>query len=187
MHVHLETPRLVIRQFTPDDAPSLYELDSDPAVVRYVGGRSCSDVEAYRDRISTIYAGYYGRYASLGVWAVIERVSGEFLGWVCLRPAHDYRYAAEAQFAADEAELGYRLRQSAWGRGYATEASQAVIARGWDTEPIAAVVSSALRDNRASWRVMEKCGLRFVREFRIEGFDCPAVAYRRSRPATNSA
>jgi RimJ/RimL family protein N-acetyltransferase len=187
MMVHLETPRLLIRRFTPDDAPLLNDLDSDPEVVRYVGGRSCSDVAAYRDRIETVYAGYYQRYAGLGVWGVIEKASREFLGWVCLRPALDYRYFAEAQFTADEAELGYRLKQSAWGRGYATEASQAVIARGWETEPLTAVVSSALRDNRASTRVMEKCGLTFVREFTIAGFDGPAVAYRRPRESAKSA
>ena len=187
MPIHLQTPRLTVRQLQSDDAALLCDLDNDPAVVQYVGGRTCDNVEAYRERIETTYAGYYERYRSLGLWGVDERSTGAFLGWVCLRPALDYRYHQEAEFTAEEAELGYRLKQSAWGQGYATEVSRAVIARGWETEPITAIVSSALRNNRASWRVMEKCGLQFVREFCIAGFDCPAVAYRLPRGAANSA
>jgi RimJ/RimL family protein N-acetyltransferase len=180
MTIHLETPRLVIRQFTPDDAPLLVDLDSDPAVMRYIG-LSTATVDEYRERIATTYAGFYAQHRALGLWAVMERGGGAFLGWICLRPAMTYKFAQEAGFQDGEAELGYRLRQPAWGKGYATEASLAVMARGWEQEPITAVVAAALRDNGASRRVMEKCGLGFVHEFPIAGYDCPAVAYRLPR------
>lgn len=176
-----ETERLVLRPFTLEDAERLCELDSDPEVLRYIGPYGHSSPEPYRERIATVYRDYDDRFRALGYWAAIERGSGAFLGWVCLRPALDYRFAAEAQFTADDAELGYRLRRSAWGKGYATEASRRIVARGFEEESIACVVSSALRDNRASWRVMEKVGLRFVREFEIPGYACPAVKYALSR------
>lgn len=184
--VPLETPRLLIRQFTPDDAPLLCELDSDPAVMQYIGP-STATVEAYRERIAATYAGFYSQYRALGVWAVIERASGEFLGSVCLRPATACPFAKEAGFEDGEAELGYRLRQLAWGKGYATEVSRAVMARGWETEFITAVVAAAHINNHRSRRVMEKCGLTFVREFTIPGYEFPDVAYRLPRESANSA
>ncbi|MDZ4689570.1 MAG: GNAT family N-acetyltransferase [Planctomycetaceae bacterium] len=181
MHIHLETPRLVIRQFTPDDAPQLWELDNDPAVLEFIGSRLGVTVDTYRERIATVYAAHYARHRALGVWAVIERDSGNFLGWVCLRPAMDYRFARECGFQENEAELGYRLRKEAWGKGYATEASRALIARGWEQESIAAVVAAAHIDNRRSRRVMEKCGLTLVKEFPIPGYEFLEVAYRLPR------
>jgi len=180
MTIPLETPRLTIRQFVPDDAARLVELDSDPAVMEFIGP-STATVDAYRDRIETAYAGYYARHRALGGWAMIERDSGRFLGWVCLRPAMDYRFAKECGFEDQEAELGYRLRKDAWGKGYATEASRAVMARGWEQEPITAVVAAAHIDNRRSRHVMEKCGLTLVKELSIPGYDFLEVAYRLRR------
>lgn len=185
MKTALETPRLVIRQLVPDDAASLVELDSDPAVMQYIGP-STATVEAYRERIETVYAGFYAQHRALGLWAVIERIRGEFLGWICLRPAMAYKYAIEAGFQDSEAELGYRFRQVAWGNGYATEASQAVMAVGWDEEPITAVVAAAHIDNRRSRHVMEKCGLTFVKEFASPGLEFLQVAYRQRRESAKS-
>jgi RimJ/RimL family protein N-acetyltransferase len=64
-----------------------------------------------------------------------------------------------------EVELGYRLRKSAWGKGYATEGSRALICKGFTEFGVQRVVAEAMAVNMASRRVMEKSGLKLVRTF----------------------
>jgi RimJ/RimL family protein N-acetyltransferase len=180
MNPYLETPRLLLREFTEDDAGLLVELDSDPAVMRYLGP-ALHDREAYRERIATVYRGYYAGGRGVGVWAGVLKADRAFLGWFCLRPALDYRFAREAEFAADDLELGYRLRRAAWGQGYATEASRALVEKGFRELGAGRIVATALTGNVASTRVMEKVGLRRVGEFAIPGYEMAAVKYALSR------
>src|SRR5262249_6778358 len=133
--------------------------------------------EAYRRHIRKSYLSYYARYPGYGYWAVIEKASGEFIGWFHLRPALDYRFAAEAGHRAGDVDLGYRFRESAWGKGYATEGSAALIHKAFGALDARRVVSTALVGNVASWRVMEKVGLKRVGEFTLPGFDQRAVKY----------
>lgn len=172
----LATDRLVLRQFTEDDAPLLLALDSDPEVMRYVGPYGLPDEAAYRDRIRTYFRPYYdrGRY---GIWPAEEKATGAFVGWFHLRPATDYRFAREAGFRAGEFDLGYRLVRSAWNRGYATEVSRALVARARAEPQVEAVVAVALVANVASCRVLEKAGLRKVNEFPVPDFDTPAAKF----------
>jgi RimJ/RimL family protein N-acetyltransferase len=177
MTVFLETPRLLLREFTEDDAESLFALDSDPDVMRFVGPYALDDAEAYRERILSVYRPYYDRNDGYGYRAAMEKAGGAFVGWFILRPALDYRFAAEAGFRLGEAELGYRLRKTAWGKGYATEGARALVHKAFSETDAACVVSTALIGNVASTRVMEKAGLKKVGEFRIPGFDQSAVKY----------
>jgi len=176
MQAPLQTARLTIRPFVASDAELLMELDSDPEVMRYIGP-SLSSLEAYRERIATVHERVYSKHRALGTWAVEKLAPSEFLGWVCFRPAIDYRFHAECDFTDDDAELGYRLKRSAWGLGYATEASLAVMRRGFECEQVTRAVAAALRDNLRSVRVLEKCGLRQYRAFVVPGFDCLALAF----------
>jgi RimJ/RimL family protein N-acetyltransferase len=121
MQVFLETERLVLRQFTDDDVDNLVELDSDPDVMRFInGGRPTPRHEIETDVLPT-FLEYYERFAGYGFWAAVEKSTGRFVGWFHFRPAKDAH--------PDEIELGYRLRKSAWGKGYATEGSRALIQR----------------------------------------------------------
>ena len=69
---------------------------------------------------------------------------------------------------SDEPELGYRLRRSAWGKGYATEGSRALIRKGFTELGVRRVVAETMAVNTASRRVMEKAGLTLVRTFHQE-------------------
>jgi RimJ/RimL family protein N-acetyltransferase len=155
MQIFLETQRLVLRRFTEDDVDNLVELDSDPDVMRFInGGRATPRQEIVRDVLPT-FLGYYERFAGYGFWAAVEKATGRFVGWFHFRPAE----AAHP----DEVELGYRLRRSAWGQGYATEGSRALIQKGFAELGVRRVMASTMVVNVASRRVMEKAGLRFVR------------------------
>lgn len=177
----LETERLTLRRFADCDADAalLLELDSDPEVMRYIGAAALTSVAAYRERIRTWRP--YCERPGRGVWAVCERATGGFLGWVMLRDATAHRLAADIGWTLpSELELGYRLKRAAWGRGFATEAAVAVPAR-LDPE-VTAVVAVALVSNRGSTRVMEKVGLAFEREVPLPGFaDAGAVYAARRR------
>lgn len=175
MEIFLETERLVLRRFTADDVDDLVELDSDPDVMRYInGGRPTPRHEIESDVLPT-FLEYYERFAGYGFWAAVEKSTGRFVGWFHFRPAKGGR--------SDEIELGYRLRKSAWGKGYATEGSRALIQKGFADLGVRRVFASTMVVNAASRRVMEKAGLRFVRVFhqpwpdKIEGEEQGDVEY----------
>jgi len=174
MQAVLETERLVLRRFTGDDVDNLVELDSDPEVMRFItGGRPSSRAEI-ENVIMPAFLGYDERFGGLGFWAAVERSTGQFVGWFHLRPAEG---------AGDDVELGYRLRRSVWGKGYATEGSRAMIEKAFAEYGARRVFASTMVVNVASRRVMEKAGLRFVRIFhqpwpdRIEGEEEGDVEY----------
>lgn len=175
MHVFLETDRLVLRRFTTADAELLTDLDSDPDVMRFITGGAPTSREEIENEFLPAFLGYYRRYQGYGFWAAIEKSTGDFLGWFHFRPPPG---AAE-----DHAELGYRLRRSAWGQGYATEGSRALIRRGFSEFGVQVVTAGADPANAASRRVMEKAGLTLVRTFRLpehhgrDGEDLDAVEY----------
>jgi RimJ/RimL family protein N-acetyltransferase len=177
----LETDRLVLRRFTEDDAPLLLALDRDPEVMRYVGPYGLPDEAAYRERIRTYFRPYYEVGPRYGFWPAAERATGAFVGWFHLRPAPDYRFALEAGFRAGEYDIAYRLARDAWGKGYATEVSRALVRRAFADPVVEAVVACVLVANAASCRVLEKAGLRRASEFLLPGFDMPAAKYALTR------
>jgi len=157
VEVFLETDRLLLRRFTADDVDNLVELDGDPDVMRFITGGRPTPREEIRDDVLPAFLGYYRRFAGYGFWAAIEKSTGAFLGWFHLRPPEGHRL--------DDVELGYRLRKSAWGKGYATEASRALIRKAFTELGARRVYAETMAVNLASRRVMEKAGLRLVRSF----------------------
>ena len=144
---------------------NLHDLDSDPAVMRYVTSGPPTPRDAIRDDILPAFLGYYARTDGYGFWAAIARSGGDFLGWFHFRPLPDS--------PPDEPKLGYRLRRPARGHGYGTAGSRALIDHGCTALGVRRVVASAAADNLAPRRVMEKAGLTLVRTYR-EG--CPDLS-----------
>jgi RimJ/RimL family protein N-acetyltransferase len=159
----LETPRLVLRQLTVDDVDNLFDLNSDPEVMRYLTGGRPTPREKLRDQIIPVILAVYDRFDRLGTWAAESAATGEFLGWFHFWPGH----------GADitNVDLGYRLRRSEWNKGYATEGSRALIGMGFTDLGVERVFAHTMTVNTASRRVMEKCGLTLVRTTPYEGAD----------------
>ncbi|MGA5168711.1 MULTISPECIES: GNAT family N-acetyltransferase [Streptomyces] len=148
MSVLLRTPRLVLRTVTEDDLDEVVALDNDPCVMRYInGGRPVS-----RDEVR---AGSLRRLRGPGFWAAEERATGAWLGWFALEPTAERGVV----------ELGYRLRRSAWGRGYATEGARALIGAGFRESGVRRVTAQTMTVNAGSRRVLDKCGMAYVRTF----------------------
>jgi RimJ/RimL family protein N-acetyltransferase len=164
MHIVLKTPRLAIREFTEDDVDNLFNLDSDPEVMRYLGRPAPREV--LRDEIIPFHLDVYRRFDRLGTWAAESTSNGEFLGW--------FHFRAEDGDITD-IHLGYRLRQSVWNKGYATEGSTALINMGFTDLAVRRVFAHTMTANSASRRVMEKCGLTLVHTVPYEGPDADII------------
>jgi RimJ/RimL family protein N-acetyltransferase len=162
MKILLETGRLILRRFTQADADHLYDLDNDPQVMRYINGGTPTPRHVIQDDILPVFLRYDERFSQYGFWAAIEKTTSDFLGWFSFRPLAN---------AAGEVILGYRLRQAAWGQGYATEGAGALIRVGFSELGVRCVVATTYEHNLASRRVMEKLGMAPVRRFRIVAED----------------
>ncbi len=152
MHIILETPRLILRRFTLADAPLLHQLNGDPEVVKYVHEPTLkSDEEALQVLTNIILPQYQ---AGLGRWAIHTKDNQEFIGWCGLK------YLKEE----DEIDLGYRLYQSAWGKGFATEAAKYTVAHGFNQLNLEEIVGKAHVENTGSINVLHKIGMQFIKE-----------------------
>jgi RimJ/RimL family protein N-acetyltransferase len=145
----LQTLRLDLREFVPDDFDDLCRLDADPRVVRYVGnGKPVPRADVARMLARVLR--YYRNYPDLGIWHASRRDTGAFVGWFCLK------YCGKSP----EIEVGYRLLHEAWGSGFATEGATALRQFGFDDLGLARIIGVTHPRNTASQRVLRKAGLR---------------------------
>ena len=170
MKVILKTKRLLLRQFDEKDLENLVELDSDPEVLRYISDGQIPSREDLQQVLVRILE-QYRQSDRYGLWACESLSSHEFLGWFHMRPFKE---------APEEIELGYRLKRSAWGKGFATEGSLALLKQAfveWKTQK---VVATTMEENLASRHVMEKLGMALEKHFietRFPGSNQKAVKY----------
>jgi len=163
VHIILQTHRLTLREFTEGDVDSLFDLNNDPEVMRYLTGGRPTPREVLRDEVIPFHRAVYQRLDRLGTWAAESSTTGEFLGWFHFRPGADGDIT--------NIDLGYRLSRSAWNKGYATEGSRALIDMGFTELGVERVFAHTMTVNAASRRVMEKCGLTLVRTTPYDGPD----------------
>ncbi|TCP57488.1 RimJ/RimL family protein N-acetyltransferase [Tamaricihabitans halophyticus] len=163
--VFLETDRLTLRRFTGADVTNLVELDSDPAVMRYLTGGTPTPPSMIQYVTLPKILRDYTR-GPLGRWAAHERSTGEFVGWFALQPS--------GEDEADGLELSYRLRAISWGQGYATEVSAALLHKAFAELGVWRVFAYTSELNLASRRVLEKVGLRYLRTFQPRPDRSPA-------------
>jgi ribosomal-protein-alanine N-acetyltransferase len=143
----VETPRLRLRPFTPDDGDNLFRLYSDAEVMRYVGKGARTRAEADAALNSTL--AHWNQHG-FGIWAVEGRCDGHFLGRCGLRYFQD----------TPDVELSYTFGKETWGKGMGTEAAGASIRFGFVDLGLERILAIAIPDNVGSWRVMEKIGMR---------------------------
>lgn len=148
----LETPRLILREFTLDDVDSLVRVFSDAETMRFY--------PAPFDRIGVEnwIARNLRRYAKdgFGLWASVLKSSGEVVG--------DCGLTVQNVDGIDEVEIGYHTRRDLWGQGLAAEAAQACRAFGFARLPVDRLISIIRPENLASRRVAEKNGMTVTRE-----------------------
>jgi RimJ/RimL family protein N-acetyltransferase len=155
----LETERLILRQFTADDAPFILELLNEPSFIKNIGDRGVRSLE---DAKRYLEAGPISSYArtGFGLYLVQLKETSESIGMSGLikRPA------------LDDVDIGYAYLPKFWSKGYAVEAALAnkEEARSLGLKRLAAIINP---DNESSIRVAEKLGMKFERMIRLSADD----------------
>lgn len=151
----LFTPRLIIRQWRPSDLEPFAAMNADAEVMRYypeTWTREQSDAFAHRVMRLMETRGW-------GFWAVEERASNQFIGFVGLHvPSDDLPFSPCV-------EVGWRLAKHDWGLGYATEAAQRAVAFAFQQLHLMELVAFTAIANRKSRAVMKRLGMRLDSEF----------------------
>lgn len=148
----IETERLVLRRWRASDLEPFAALNADSKVMEYFPyplepGRS----DAFAEHIEAHFDTH-----GFGLWAVEVKGGEPFIGFVGIRSLSK---EPDLPFEA-EAEVGWRLAYSAWGRGYAPEAARASLEFGFCECELGEVVSFTTVANERSQRVMQKIGMR---------------------------
>lgn len=169
MNIILETNRLLLRTFIPEDAQLIYELNLDPEITRYTGD-PVKDINHAKEVLEQAILPQYALY-NHGRWAVHIKDGLEFIGWCGLKNRPE----------RNEIDLGYRFLKTAWGKGYATEAAFACIKYGFEKLNLQRIIGRAMPDNIGSLRVLEKCGMTFIGDEIVD--DHPAKTYEILNPS----
>ena len=165
MEIVLETERLLLRKFLPTDDIAMFELDSNAAVHKYLGNNPIQTLEQARKVIALILQQYIDN--GIGRWAVIEKSSDSFIGWSGLKFIREYENNHINFY-----DVGYRLIPKYWGKGYATESAKAAIEYGFTKMNLSEIIGTVNKENKASRRALEKCGLKFVEPFMWRNIPC---------------
>lgn len=143
------TDRLILRPWSEQDAPDLYEYAVDPAVGPMAGWKPHESLRESQIIIRELFI------KKDDCWAVSLKDSGKVIGSVGL---HEDRLRQ----GISSKMLGYVLSQKYWGRGIATEAARAAVAYGFEEMGLSVISVGHFPSNAKSARVIEKCG--FIRE-----------------------
>jgi RimJ/RimL family protein N-acetyltransferase len=156
--VVLKTERLLLRHLEPRDLASLYALYRDPEIRKYYpdGTRNLQET---KEELDWFLHGH-PHHPELGLWATVERSTGEFLGRCGLLPWHIQ--------GTDEIELAFMIKKERWREGLATEAAQGIIKHAHEALALRRLVCLVMLGNAASVGVAEKVGMSFEREFTDE-------------------
>ena len=152
----LETERLIVRGWEPyAHAEDAFLMWSDPEVVQYLNRPPDKDVAETRKNLQTVLKRYDSYRNGLGNFALVEKASNQVVGMVLLKNLPDVNMAL-----TNEIEIGWHLRRTVWGRGYATEAAAALMIYGFEKLCLPTIWAVALEENKASLKVMERLGMR---------------------------
>ena len=154
----VETDRLRMRPYDPDDAEEFFALFSDPKVMRYIAGEATPGSVDEMRRMLADYPDYDKH--GFGRWTCIHKESGRLIGFSGLKYLEDFNA---------EVDLGFRFFPEFWGRGLATESGLASIRYGFDVLGLDRIIGLAVPENISSIRVLEKCGMSFERRTTFEG------------------
>lgn len=156
----IETARLRLRLFTPADLDPLCEITRDPEVTRYIGYGVPLSREETLNNLNQIMSAF--RRRGYGRWALERRDTGGLVGYCGLSSGNP-----EVGI-----ELAYMLARAEWGRGFALEAARASLRYGFEKLGVESIAGLTFHDNRRSRRVLERLGMKFIRDARYYDFAC---------------
>jgi RimJ/RimL family protein N-acetyltransferase len=156
----LHTERLTLTPVTLADDAFVLELLNDPGWLKNIGDRGVRTIEQARAYISDRFA--------KSLWLVVRDASGERLGMCGIVPTRD---------GLDHPDIGYAYLERHSGKGYATEAAEAVLRHAREVLGHQTILAITTPDNTPSQRVLEKIGLKFVKVIELPGHDGPSAYF----------
>jgi RimJ/RimL family protein N-acetyltransferase len=154
----LETPRLILRRFSLEDAAFVLELVNDPAWLEHIGDRKVRTLEDARVYLRNGALAMYER-VGFGLYAVTLRTSGESIG-MCGLIKRD---------TLEDVDIGFAFLPQHRGQGFALESAAAVLEYGKTVVGLKRIVAIVSAANHRSIRILEKIGLNFERMVRLPG------------------
>lgn len=146
----IETARVMLRNWRDSDRDVYLATCNSPAVTEHIGGPAAiADVDVALARIAKCQ-----NDNGFSFWAIERKADGALLGYCGLRICDDLQRPVHG-----DVEIGWRLREEAWGQGYAREAAEAALAWAWANLDVERVVSFTVPANERSWRLMERLGM----------------------------
>ena len=166
-HSIAATERLTLRHFHISDLEPMLQVFGDPEVMRFGDGAQSKEwVQAW---LRSCLERYYHTWG-FGPYAVVKNQDQSVLGYCGLFFFPDIN-------GQPEVEIGYRLRRSAWGQGFATEAARAVRDYAFQSLGMKRLIAIIDPANVASIRVAEKIGMHYEQEVMLEGYTHPDHVY----------
>lgn len=163
-----QTERLYVRLLTAEDFQFLHTMQSDPAVMRYVGGSQ--DEAGNRADLEKILSHYASGDGSFLVWAVIQRSDDALVG-TCALIINEH----------DEHEIGYRLMESYWGNGFGLEVTEGLVRYAFEERHIDQLVAYVDKENVPSVRILDRSSFLFDKEYYNEDLKCTDRRYSLTR------
>lgn len=152
----LETKRCFIRELNVDDAPYLFQLNMHPDILKFT-----TDPPFTSENEAAEFIKNYDAYLKTGFgrWAVLNKQTGEFLGWCGLK------FIPEE----NEVDIGYRFLPEHWGKGYAVETATACCKWGVEKKGLKRIVARIHKENFRSIRVAEKMKMKYEKDLEYDG------------------
>lgn len=172
--VVVETGRLLLREWGEGDADRFYAVMNTPAVMKHLGG--VQDRSVWDAAVGRIFG--FQREFGHTFWLLERKQDGELIGFCGLK-----RVNAEASNLIGQFEIGWRLRESSWGQGYAKEAAIASLDLGFGRFDAPHIVALTVEQNEESQGLMKRLGM--ARRPDLDFFDPrfgpelnPTIVYR---------
>jgi RimJ/RimL family protein N-acetyltransferase len=162
MNLILETERLILREMLPSDAAALFEMDGNPNVHKYLWNKPLTSIDEVYQYIEMVRNQYLEN--NIGRFVVVLKETNELIGWAGLK-YNTEKVNNKVHFY----DIGYRLNEKFWGKGYASEASFAWLDYGFNVMKIKVMEAAAHTDNIASNRILQKIGLKMTEQYLEEG------------------
>lgn len=150
MKKHIETERLILREWKEDDKKVFARINNDPMIMEYFPRRlSEKDSDHLIDKFQKHFEDH-----EYGFYAVEMKETGEFIGFAGLQ-----KVELDVPFKG-AVEIAWRLDYGAWGQGYGSEAAAAVLDHAFNELELKEVVGYAVHDNNRAIKLMEKLGMK---------------------------
>ncbi len=147
----IETDRLLLRNWRSDDFEEFVTHTNTPAVMRWLGG--VKDPQLLRERLANHFMAWQEKWG-FTFWAVERKEDGALIGFCGIKLGDDPGSPVEGDY-----EIGWRLREDAWGKGYAKEAAIASLDFAFQRLDPGRVVALTVQGNEPSWGLMERLGM----------------------------